>query len=455
MKELAGIFSRYLSLKNSFPFDLYSSSIYELLTGMNSRLWKDLYTNYPDLIKIKADNQTSYSICNENGVMFGFKLICFLSALYKRVLERQVFLAQNVIENFCKMGGDNLEKNKKIIDGLIMSLRHVLKFISGNLIEAFDQIKPEFMNLVHFRQLKGVFEVIFKWFNMEHFREIAMNCFKNEEHPLIEYYESCIELSESQFTRMPAFKIEREKSFLQAFYKKTLNTVKASLENENWIPCDIPYLYLHFLAVLCDYLLPQPQYSKDTNRLTNYLNETINFDEDKEGMDPLNSSPFSLRKEFAREIPIKIMKNEIFIENEKFMLGNSTLNLIKSLFELLQFIEISPINATETVAKIFELIKFYNSYTCQLILGAGAIYFDKLKAISVKVLAFSSLILSFVACISTKIGKKIDKIMPGLTFLESGLKKLSDDIKNYLNEINNKIINILNEKYIELEFFYL
>jgi hypothetical protein len=41
------------------------------------------------------------------------------------------------------------------------------------------------------------------------------------------------------------------------------------------------------------------------------------------------------------------------------------------------------------------MLKLYNSYTTQLILGAGAIHFGKMKTIAAKNLAISSLCLRF------------------------------------------------------------
>lgn len=101
------------------------------------------------------------------------------------------------------------------------------------------------------------------------------------------------------------------------------------------------------------------------------MNDTNNFDEDQKENDQTeyNNSPFSIRKElsFSREAKelknqignnsIRIMKNELFIDENKFMAGNSTLFFIKSLYDLLLFIQMSPINSNDIVGKIFELIK--------------------------------------------------------------------------------------------------
>lgn len=143
--------------------------------------------------------------------------------------------------------------------------------------------------------------------------------------------------------------------------------MKTSLENESWVPCDIPYIYMHFIAFLCDFQTQNCEKDTKTNRITNYLNETNNFEEGKE-FDFEENLSFSLSK--SQENAVKIMKNELFIEENRFMLGNSTLILIKSLYDLLLIIQISPKNAAETVTKIFELIKVCsNNYSIFTILA--------------------------------------------------------------------------------------
>lgn len=171
--------------------------------------------------------------------------------------------------------------------------------------------------------------------------------------------------------------------FFSAFFKKSLNSLRTSMENETWTPCDVPYIFIHYIAFVCDFQTQNNE--KDalglefvkSNRLSNYLNETNNFEEDQKSNDQNeNISPFSLKKDisFTREAQeyknktgnnsIRIMKNELYIDENKFMLGTSTLNLIKSLYDFLIFMQISPVNSNETVIKIFELIKVINIINC-------------------------------------------------------------------------------------------
>ena len=160
---------------------------------------------------------------------------------------------------------------------------------------------------------------------------------------------------------------------MTAFYKKTFNTLRNSLENENWTPCDVPYIFIHFIAFVCDFQYQSTEKEKEaldfakSQRLSG-LNDTNNFEEEQKSPENYNS-PFSLRKDlsFTREAQefknktgnnsIRIMKNELYIDDNKFMVGTSTLNLIKNLYDLLLFIQMSPANSNETISKIFALIQ--------------------------------------------------------------------------------------------------
>lgn len=148
------------------------------------------------------------------------------------------------------------------------------------------------------------------------------------------------------------------------------------------MPCDIPYIFIHFLAFLCDCQDQAQERALDlgfarSQRLSNYLNDTNNFEEELKSNDcneaNSNASPFSLRKEInftkeAQELKsrvgnnaIRIMKNELFIDENRFMLGSSTLALVKDLYDFMQLMQMSGENGREIVQKIFELIKVANS----------------------------------------------------------------------------------------------
>ncbi len=291
----------------------------------------------------------------------------------------------------------NPNKVRQIIDGLKKLTKVIIKFIIQNIIETLNQIKSEYILLSHFRQMNSIFDNVSKWLNNENLNLLKSSIKNSSDCETLKYYLES-NYSTKAFSKLSSCKIEREKSkiyhkiliifskivFFAAFFKKTLNSLKFSLEDEIWAPCDIPYIYQHFIANLCDF--QGLNCEKDSlgldlaksNRLTNYFNETNNFDEDQKENEQIDfnnngSSPFSLRKDvsFTKEANelkktngsnlIRIMKNELYIDENKFMVGDSTLNLIKSLYDLLLFLQLSPINSNEIVAKIFEIIKVYKN----------------------------------------------------------------------------------------------
>ncbi len=68
------------------------------------------------------------------------------------------------------------------------------------------------------------------------------------------------------------------------------------------------------------------------------------------------------------------------IENRTYKFSESFLLLIEILEEYVRIAENFPNTQNEVAAKIAEVIRFYNSYSCQLIIGAAAVVLGKIKS---------------------------------------------------------------------------
>lgn len=62
----------------------------------------------------------------------------------------------------------------------------------------------------------------------------------------------------------------------------------------------------------------------------------------------------------------------LVLNGKRFHLVNATLMLLKTLDEYLLLHDTLPHFGAETVHRLLELLKFFNTHTCQLVLGAGA-----------------------------------------------------------------------------------
>jgi vacuolar protein sorting-associated protein 54 len=79
--------------------------------------------------------------------------------------------------------------------------------------------------------------------------------------------------------------------------------------------------------------------------------------------------------------------SSITIDGKSFHLAATTQTLFTILDKNLEFADAVPAFLPDTSQRVVELLRTFNSRTCQLILGAGAMQVSGLKSISVKHLA--------------------------------------------------------------------
>ncbi|CAF4654572.1 unnamed protein product, partial [Rotaria sp. Silwood2] len=101
----------------------------------------------------------------------------------------------------------------------------------------------------------------------------------------------------------------------------------------------------------------------------------------------------------------------LIIDNESFVLSNSALHLFMLVLDYCscaQLLASSSINDVEH--RLIELLNLFNSKTCQLVLGAGAVKLGKIKTISAKVLAITCRCLQFIKITLPKIKAHFDQL---------------------------------------------
>jgi hypothetical protein len=105
-------------------------------------------------------------------------------------------------------------------------------------------------------------------------------------------------------------------------------------------------------------------------------------------------------------IKLKIMKYEMIYKQKKYKFTAAFLALLKRVYYYMHVIEFFKNMRFDAVKKFFELLKFYNSYCIQLIIGIGATQFQ-IKKITSKNLAISALALQFLIEVLDSIKSKI------------------------------------------------
>ncbi|KAG0221593.1 hypothetical protein BGW41_006640 [Actinomortierella wolfii] len=135
------------------------------------------------------------------------------------------------------------------------------------------------------------------------------------------------------------------------------------------------------------------------------------------------------------------------IQDEVYFVVACSLMLIDILAEYLDILNNIPALTTDVMQRIIELLKLFNSRTCQVILGAGAMRSAGLKNITAKHLALASQSLSVFSVLIPSIKEWIklrmsDKQVVMLTEFDRILR----DYQEHQNEIHAKLVAIMSER---------
>ncbi|KAM5561832.1 hypothetical protein ABKV19_022429 [Rosa sericea] len=131
-----------------------------------------------------------------------------------------------------------------------------------------------------------------------------------------------------------------------------------------------------------------------------------------------------------------------------FHMVNSGLILMKMLSEYIDMNNFFPVLSSEVVHRIVEILKFFNTRTCQLVLGAGAMQVSGLKSITSKHLALASQVISFTYAIIPELRQILFLKVPETrkAMLLSEIDRVAQDYKVHRDEIHTKLVQIMRER---------
>ena len=102
---------------------------------------------------------------------------------------------------------------------------------------------------------------------------------------------------------------------------------------------------------------------------------------------------------------------------------------------------------TDTMSRVIEFLKAFNSRTCQVVLGAGAMRSAGLKNITAKHLALASQSLSIVIALIPYVRETFRRhLSPKQAVMLIEFDKLKRDYQEHQNEIHAKLIAIMGDR---------
>jgi len=141
--------------------------------------------------------------------------------------------------------------------------------------------------------------------------------------------------------------------------------------------------------------------------------------------------------------------NEIVTTSgEKYAFVNSVMKLLTSISDYCKLADQIAQASTEIGQKTSELLKLFNSRTCQLVLGAGAVSVAGLKTITIRNLAVTRASLSLSSLIINCVKNHLMELSGNLTEKQSttlarNFDNASKDYQEHLAELDKKIIQVV------------
>ncbi|KAL6742265.1 hypothetical protein Aduo_015431 [Ancylostoma duodenale] len=134
----------------------------------------------------------------------------------------------------------------------------------------------------------------------------------------------------------------------------------------------------------------------------------------------------------------------LMVEGVPYVVVGSALAFLKILADYCECFAALPAFAADILSRVVELLKGFNSRSCQLILGAGALQLVGLKTISVRNLALASrslqLIVHFVPLVA---GEAEAALKEDQKHLMRHFKQALSDYSDHISEITSKLISVI------------
>ncbi|KAJ1954472.1 hypothetical protein EC988_002411 [Linderina pennispora] len=135
------------------------------------------------------------------------------------------------------------------------------------------------------------------------------------------------------------------------------------------------------------------------------------------------------------------------IGGESFHVVGCSLVLVKSVVEYLQCAVNIPVLVTDVLQRLVEVFKAFNSRTCQVVLGAGAMRSAGLKNISAKHLALASESLGLCMELLPYVKECLRHVMsPTQAGLLGQLDRAVGDFANHQHELHRKLVQIMADR---------
>ncbi|KAF8609922.1 Vps54-domain-containing protein [Ceratobasidium sp. AG-I] len=211
------------------------------------------------------------------------------------------------------------------------------------------------------------------------------------------------------------------KAYLSTFHSQRISESAKLVEEETWSAVDVPPKYQRLVQALIEAAVSNPP-------------ELM--------IQPSNTSASNGESSTDGPSP-----KYITIEDQHYHVVDATLQAIRLLVDYLSIIANLPLLTIDVMPKIIEFLKAFNSRTCQVVLGAGALRSAGLKNITARHLALASQSLTVMVTLIPYVRETFRRhLSPKQAVMLIEFDKLKRDFQEHQNEIYAKLISIMGDR---------
>lgn len=256
---------------------------------------------------------------------------------------------------------------------------------------------------------------------------------------------------------------QQSKQFVDYQHSVRMAKIKAVLDQETWVAVDVPEEFQAIVLSLSSTDFPvngmgmpstdnnsklredgilttqEPSYSTENNVDNGNVTSVTSHENRVESTSPQIENSVG---------HVKSTSQTIVLGGVGYHMVNCGLILLKMLSEYVDISKCLPSLSFEAVQRVVEILKLFNTRTCQLVLGAGAMQVSGLKSITSKHLALASQIISFIHSLIPDIRRVLLMKIPEARkqLLMSELDRVTQDYKVHRDEIHTKLVQIMRER---------
>ncbi|XP_061580472.1 vacuolar protein sorting-associated protein 54 isoform X2 [Cololabis saira] len=195
--------------------------------------------------------------------------------------------------------------------------------------------------------------------------------------------------------------------FVQRFHEERKNKLSLLLDNERWKQAEVPAEFQDLVDSIADGRITLP---------------------DRKNPGPDEKRPAEY----------------LLVNGQRYAVVGTVLLLIRIFLEYCQCVNDIPSITTDMLTRLADLLKHFNSRSCQLVLGAGALQVVGLKTITTKNLALASrclqLVVNYIPVIRTHFETKLQ---PKQFSVLRHFDHITKDYNDHIAEISAKLVAIM------------